>query len=227
MNARSTAALLLIAAVAGYVLWPYAFTVVPIDQGGADPEAFDAVAFVDANWDEIEATIRNQSVDLSEVLSAIATDAEGRVAKDDLTTVTEQYGLITAGEAHVYLVRATGTVSALDTDSSVGTLQVELDGYGGPTVVEVYIGPRIPSDESSIRDAVGFISFGDFRDQTEYGRVASEINGRVVDMLATVDPEELEGTRVTVFGAMTIRTFNLVDIDVGSVHVVPVAIEQS
>lgn len=226
MNARSTAALLIIAAVAGYLLWPYAFTVVPIDQGGADREAFDAVAFVDANWEEIDATIRNESVDLSEVLGAIASDAEGRVAKDDLTTVTEQYGLITAGEAHVYLVRATGTVSAFDTSSSVGTLQMELDGYDGPTVVHVYIGPRIPSDESSVRDAVGFIPFGDFRDQTEYGRVASELNGRVVDMLATVAPEALEGTTVTVLGAMTIRTFNLVDIDVRSVHVVPVAIEQ-
>jgi predicted lipoprotein len=227
MNARWTAALLIAAAVAGYVLFPFAFTVVPIDQGGVDPEAFDAVAFVDASWEEIEATVRNDAVDLSEVLGAIAADAEGRVAKDDLTAVTEQYGRITAGEAHVYLVRATGTVSAVDTSSSVGTLQVDLDGYEGPTAVQVYIGPRIPSDESSIRDGVGFISFGDFRDQTEYGRVASELNGRVVDMLATVDPEALEGTTITVLGAMTIRTFNLVSIDVESVHVVPVAIEQS
>lgn len=226
MSARWTAAVLIAVAVGGYVLFPYAFTIVPIEQGGADPEAFDAVAFVDASWEEIDATVRSEAVDLADVLGAIASDAQGRVAKEELATVTEQYGLITAGEAHVYLVRATGTVSAFDTSSSVGTLQVDLDGYDGPTVVQVYIGPRIPSDESSIRDAVGFISFGDFRDQTEYGRVASEINGRVVDMLATVDPEALEGTVVTVLGAMTIRTFNLVDIDVGSVHIVPVAIEQ-
>jgi len=37
----------------------------------------------------------------------------------------------------------------------------------------------------------------------------------------------LEGARVTVYGAMTIRTFNLVQIDVSTVKIVPVAIELS
>ena len=92
--------------------------------------------------------------------------------------------------------------------------------------MNVYIGPRVPSDDSSVRDAVGSISFGDFRDQTEYGRVAAEINARVrEDVLTSLDPENLVGRRVTVHGALTIRTFNLLSIDVAQVNVVPISIE--
>ena len=48
---------------------------------------------------------------------------------------------------------------------------------------------------SSIRDATGFIEFGDFRDQTEYGKVASEINKKVVADLESLDTASLEGQR--------------------------------
>ena len=60
----------------------------------------------------------------------------------------------------------------VDTSTSLGVMTVQLDGYNGPIKVKVYIGPRIPSDETSVRDAVGFINFGDFKEQTEYGKVA-------------------------------------------------------
>ena len=55
-----------------------------------------------------------------------------------------------------------GKVIAVDDKSRVGTLTLELDGYDGPITVKLYIGPRIPSDETAVRDAVGFINFGDF-----------------------------------------------------------------
>jgi predicted lipoprotein len=222
---RRTLALIGVVALAGYVVWPYAFTVVAIDQAGAFDDTFDSVAFVDDVWDDIESTIRADAVDMAALLDAIAPGADGLVGKTDLAAVTETYGRVTAGEAHVYLIKATGTVIEVDTGSSVGTMSVAVDGYDGPIEVSVYLGPRIPSDESSIRDAVGFISFGDFRDQTEYGKVASEINSRVGAMVATIDPASLDGRPLTVYGAMTIRTFNVVQIDVSSVHIVPIAVE--
>jgi len=215
----------LVAAIGGYLVWPYAFTVVPIDEDAAQAGRFDPVVYVDGVWDRVDATIRENAVDLAEILAAIKPNDDGRAPKQDLVGVAEQFGLITAGEAHVYMVKATGTVTSVDTDTSLGTIELEVDGYDGPIAVQVYVGPRIPSDESSVRDAVGFITFGDFREQTEYGKVASEINKRVSEMLASLDRERLEGTKVTLFGAMTIRTFNLVDIDVRRVNVVPVAIE--
>ena len=222
---RRTAGVLVVAAVSGVILWPTAFTVVPIGQDVGAPVAFNAVTYVDDVWDEIQTTIRTDAVDLGELLTAIPADKDGFVPKGDLVAVTRRLGVITPGEAHVYRVRATGTVARVNTATSVGTLELQPAGYEGTVTVEVYLGPRIPSDDSSVRDAVGFLSFGEFRDQTEYGKVASEINGRVIDAMASVDRRALPGATVTVFGALTIRTFNLLRIDVGRLRVVPVAIE--
>lgn len=188
-------------------------------------EAFDAAVYVEEKWDEIQSDVREGAVDLAMVLNAIEVDANGSVAKEALIAVTEQYGLITPGEAHVYAVRAAGTVVSVDTESSRGTLQLQVSGYDGPIQFNVYIGPRLPSGDTSVRDAVG-IGFGDFREQTEYGQVASEINNRVRDeILATLDFESMVGSQITVLGAFTIRTFNLLTIDLSEIDVIPVAIE--
>lgn len=215
----------LVLAIGGYLAWPYAFTVVPIDEDGGQAEAFNPVVYVDGIWDRVDTTIREKAVDLAEILAAIKPNDDGRAPKDNLIGVAEQFGLITPGEAHVYMVKGAGTVTSVDAKSSLGTMELEVGGYAGPITVRVYIGPRIPSDDSSVRDAVGFITFGDFREQTEYGKVAAEINGRVSEMLSSLDRESLEGKTVTFVGAMTIRTFNLVEIDVRLVNVVPVAVE--
>ena len=215
----------LVLAIGSYLLWPYAFTVVPINDDAAHAGQFDPVVYVDGIWDRVDATVREKAVSLAEILGAIKPTADGRVPKADLVGVAERFGLITAGEAQVYAVKATGTVTSVDAASSLGTVELHVDGYDGPIVVKVYIGPRIPSDESSVRDAVGFISFGDFREQTEYGKVSAEINKRVSATLGSLDRAGLEGRKVTLFGAMTIRTFNLVEIDVHSLNVVPVAID--
>jgi predicted lipoprotein len=196
------------------------------DEEVAQAGAFDAPTYVDGIWPDVVSTIEDEAVDLAVVLNAIEPDDDGMAPKDQLVAVAEEHGLITAGEAHVYKVEAVGTVAEVDTSSSTGTLRLQLDGYDGPIAVDVYIGPRIPSDDSSVRDAMEFISFGDFRDQTEYGRVAAEINARVRDeVMSSLEPETLIDQRVTVHGALTIRTFNLLSIDVSHVNVVPVSIE--
>ena len=106
-------------------------------------------------------------------------------------------------------------------------MQLAVDGYDGPIQLNVYIGPRLPSSDTSVRDAVG-IDFGDFREQTEYGQVASEINTRVRDEILTpIDFEGLTGTRIAVLGALTIRTFNLLTIDLSEIDVIPIAIESA
>lgn len=224
---RRSFVVLVLAVVGGVLVWPLGFTVVPIDDGNAPSGAFDPVVYVDGIWDEVQTAVADDAVDLAEILTAIAPDENGRVQKDALIPVTEQYGLITPGEAHVYKVRISGVAASVDTESSVGIMQVQVDGFEGSVAVRVYLGPRIPSDDSSIRDAVGFIAFGDFRDQTEYGKVASELNSRVSSLLSTVDVGSLAGATVTVIGAMTIRTFNLVEIDLSEVHIVPLAVTPS
>lgn len=215
-------------AVLVILLWPYAFTVVPIEEmeQAKQSEAFDQVAYVDAIWEsEVLPTIIDNSVDLSMLLSLIEPDERGYVAKDQLIEVTNQFGLITVGEAHVYKVKGRGKVVSVDTASRKGILELALDNYTGPVKVNIYIGPLIPSDNSSVRDSVGFINFGDFKEQTEYGKVGAELNNRVVDqVLSRLDRESLEGKTLSFHGAFTIRTFNLIEIDLQEINIVPVTV---
>ena len=215
--------------VVGYFVWPYAFTVVPIaevEQQKID-EAFDPVKYVDGLWDsKIIPTINTKAVNLAEVLTAMQPNAQGIAAKDDLIKVANQFGLVTVGEAHVYLVKGEGKVVSVDTKTSLGVMEIQPVGYEGPIKVLVYLGPRIPSDETSVRDGVGFINFGDFKEQTEFGKVGAEINKRVINQAyPSVDKDQLVGKTIAFTGAMTIRTFNLVNIDLTKITIVPVKVE--
>jgi predicted lipoprotein len=203
----------------------FGFTVVSTEDEAALNVTFDPVAFVDENWETIRAAISDEAVPLADVLDRFQPDDAGRTPVEDLTPIAEELGLITTGEAHVYRVTATGTVSDVDTETSRGTLGLDVDGYEGPITVRAYIGSRIPSDESSIRDGTGFVEFGDFRDQTEFGKVASEINKRVVAELEGLDAASLVGQPVTLTGAFTLRTFNQPAVDVSEIVLVPVSIE--
>jgi predicted lipoprotein len=209
--------------------WRYGFTVVPIQQVEQAKlgEAFDPVTFVDGIWESrLMPTITEKAIELSEVLGEMKPDNSGMASKDSLIPITEKYGLITVGEAHVYMVKGQGKVISIDTKTSTGILNLQLDGYTGPIEIKIYIGPMIPSDESSVRDAVGFINFGDFRDQTGYGKVAAEINRRIIQIvLDPLDKADLQGKTISFCGAFTIRTFNLIKIDLKKIKIVPTRID--
>jgi predicted lipoprotein len=207
----------------------YGFTVVSIEEAEetVQSEAFDPVAYVDGIWDsELMPTFDKKAVELDKILSEMEPDASGTVAKEDLIDIASQYGLITDGEAHVYMVEGSGKIVSVNAETSLGTAEVMLDGYGGPIKVQLYIGTRIPNDNTSVRDAVGFITFGDFKEQTEYGKAGTEINKRVLaTVLGDVDRDNLVGKTISFKGAFTIRTFNLIQIDVKEINIVPVEIE--
>jgi predicted lipoprotein len=215
--------------VASFLIWPYAFTVVPIAQVEEQKasEAFDPVKYVDAIWEtQVIPTINDRAANLADILGAMRPDSQGIAVKEDLIPVAQQYGLITVGEAHVYLVKGEATVVSVDTSTSLGVMEIQPAGYPGPIKVLVYVGPRVPSDETSVRDGVGFINFGDFKEQTEFGKVGAEINRRLISQAYTsVDKEQLVGKTITFWGAMTVRTFNLVNIDLNKVTIVPVKVE--
>lgn len=208
---------------------PFSVTVVPIAQVEAvkAAEAFDAPTFVEGIFDsQVVPTVQEKAVDLAAILNQITVNDKGIAQKDDLIPIAEQNGVITVGEAHVYMVKGQGVVTAIDTESRVKTMTVKLDGYDGPIAVKLYTGPRLPSDETSVRDAVGFLNFGDFRSQTEYGKVANELNKRIVSqVLGSVDAGSLEGKTISFTGAFGIRTFNLIDIDLNQIVVAPVSLQ--
>ena len=177
-------ALTVVILIALVLIGRYGFTIVKIEDAekAVQSEAFDPVTYVDGIWSsKLIPAFDKKAVDLSRILSEIQVDANGTASKDSLVPIATKYGLITVGEAHVYMVKGTGKVVAVNTDTSLGTIEIQLDGYTGPVKILMYIGTRIPSDETSVRDAVGFINFGDFKEQTEYGKIGSEINKRVLD----------------------------------------------
>jgi len=207
----------------------YGFTVVSIEEAEqtVQNEAFDPVAYVEGIWEsEMLPTFNDKAVEITRIFSEIETDADGTAPKDDLIAIANQYGLITVGEAHVYMVKGSGKIVSVNAETSLGTAEVEIDGYDGPIKALLYIGTRIPSDETSVRDAVGFITFGDFKEQTEYGKAGSQINKHILETtLDGLDRENLEGKNISFKAAFTIRTFNLVQIDVNEIPIVPVEIE--
>lgn len=207
----------------------YGFTVVTTEEAEntVQSETFDPVAYVDGIWDsQLMPAFDEGAVELSTIFSDMQPDASGAAPKDELIANANQYGLITDGEALVYMVKGTGKIVSVNTETSLGTAEVMLDGYDGPIKAQIYIGTRIPSDEASVRDAVGFITFGDFKEQTEYGKAGSEINKRVLaTTLAGIDREDLVGKTISFTGAFTIRTFNLLQIDVSEIPIVPVEFE--
>ena len=207
----------------------FGFTVVTIEEAEDTvlSEEFNPVTYVDGIWDSrLIPAFNDKTIELSRILVEMEPDANGTAPKDDLIAIANQYGLITVGEAHVYMVKGSGTIVSVDAESSIGTAEVKIDGYDGPIKTLLFIGTRIPSDNTSIRDAVGFISFGDFKEQTEYGKAATEINKRVLtDVLDVIDRENLVGKTISFKGAFTIRTFNLIQIDVSELNIVPIEFE--
>ena len=224
-----TISIVLVAIIFLVLVGRYGFTVVKIEdvEKAAQSEAFDPVVYVDGIWDsKLLPTFNEKAVDLSTILTEIQVDANGFSSKEDLTAIAQKHGLITVGEAHVYMVKGSGKITSVNTETSLGTVEVALDGYTGPIKVLIYVGTRIPSDETSVRDAVGFINFGDFKEQTEYGKVASEINKRVLShVLGSVDNASLMGKTISFMGAFNIRTFNLIQIDLQEIRIVPVQID--
>jgi len=205
------------------------YTVVTVAEATriAEGAAFDAESYVEAKWADIVSTIQEKGVELPIVLAAIQTDASMKATKENLQGVADQYGLTTVGNAQVFMIKGQGTVTDVNTEKSTGFAELALEGYDGPIKVKFYIGTRIPSDATDVRDAVGFVTFGDFREQTEFGKVGRELNKRVLaEVLADLDTENLQGKQVSFYGAFTVRTQNIPgDIDVSEITVTPIQLE--
>ncbi len=202
----------------------FGFTVISTQEEEALTVSFDPAAYVQDNWEAVQLAIKEGAVPIADLLNAIQPEADGTIATADLAPVVAAMGSELSGEAQVYRVTGTGTVTDVDLESSKGSIGIAVDGYDGPIKLRAWIGPRIPSDDSAVRDAAGFISFGDFREQTEFGKVAKEINTKVVENLASLDKENLVGKNVEFTGALGLRIANRPTLDVSELDIVPIEV---
>ena len=106
-----------------------------------------------------------------------------------------------------YVVKGTGTVEKVDTESRAGYILVKLDGYDGNEVIKIQVGPVYKG--SSIRDSLDFIKYGDYKNQEEWAAVSRSINERIdANVVQPADPSSLEGKKITFTGAFTVSSEN-------------------
>lgn len=160
---------------------------------------FNAGDDVAAIWDaSVLPEMQETAVDLTEFLTQ---------SKGDLTALAEDYGKYSMGDSGElsYVVKGTGTVEEVNTESQAGFMTVKLDGYTGSEAVKIQIGPVYKG--SSIRDSLSFIKFGDYKNQEEWAAVSQSINQQVADtVVGPADPASLEGKTISFTGAFTVSS---------------------
>jgi predicted lipoprotein len=165
---------------------------------------FNPVEYADARFDsEIAPQVEEEAIDLSTLLQDLAAGAED----------SEFGNTPGAGSSYSYPVEFTGVAGA----PNGSILPVTVDGVPPGVTVQVQIGPAI--NGTALRDVTGTVSFNEFTNQLEFQEVATEFNNRVrTDVLADLDPAQLEGRTIRVVGAYTA-------VNPALVSVVPVVFE--
>jgi predicted lipoprotein len=165
---------------------------------------FNPVEYADARFDSgIAPQVEEEAIDLSTLLQDLAAGAE-----------ESEFGNTPgAGSSYSYPVEFTGVAGA----PNGSILPVTVDGVPPGVTVQVQIGPAI--NGTALRDVTGTVSFNEFTNQLEFQEVATEFNNRVrTDVLADLDPAQLEGRTIRVVGAYTA-------VNPALVSVVPVVFE--
>ncbi|MBU2670920.1 DUF2291 domain-containing protein [Actinoplanes bogorensis] len=165
-------------------------------QAAAAAAATDPATYVNDNWaQKIVPTVHDNAKDVVEVAAAIAKDPEA---------AGQQFGhQAGTGSPYAYMVKGSGKVTDVDSSVPTGPVTVEVPQAGGqPLKVTIATGPVIAG--TAIRDAVGFISFGDFTNQIDYAEVGNQINDHVkTGVIAKIDKSGLKGRTVDFYGAFS------------------------
>jgi len=188
---RAAAVLLAAALTAGCSKVPGVYVYEKDGQAAAKSGATDPRSYVAENWSaKIVPTVHDKAVDITTVAAAIAKDP---------AAAGKQYGHQSGtGSPFAYMVKGEGTVTDIDTSVPTGPMTVEV----GKIKVTIATGPVIAG--TAIRDAVGFIAFGDFTNQIDYADVANQINLKAKsDVLAKVDVTGAKGKKAAFYGAFS------------------------
>jgi len=161
------------------VLRPW--TVRPIQT--SQPMAFDAAAYIAEAWPRVLDEAERTALEIQAARSAAAA----------------QRGSGAPSSRRPVFVKVTGVVTAVDRRSRVGVAHMRA-GTGSPVLIAVQVGPVLRG--TALRDAVPFLSFTDFANQSEFAAVSNALNDRVLrDVLGELDVESLPGRTITVIGA--------------------------
>jgi predicted lipoprotein len=118
--------------------------------------------------------------------------------KDNADAAGEKFGHRAGNGPYSFAVSGEGVAGKVKD----GVIPVKVKGVPKGTSVAIQAGPALPG--TAIRDAVGFISFGQFLNQVEFADAATALNNQVkVQVLKPLDPAGLDGKRIRFLGAFT------------------------
>ncbi|GAA3385315.1 DUF2291 family protein [Cryptosporangium minutisporangium] len=178
----------------------------PATKAAAEQQ-FDPAAYGKETFGKVAPLIEENAVPLTELVPALRADADAAGAK---------YGKREGSSPYSFPASAEGTGGELN--GSLLSLTVE--GLPPGTQVWVQVGPAITG--TSLRDATGTIKFGDFLNQVQYADAGTALNNEVrTQVLAGTTPATLTGKKISVVGAFTFLTPEVVTLTPVKFEVTP------
>ncbi|MGY0063995.1 DUF2291 family protein [Streptomyces sp. LZ34] len=166
-------------------------------KAGGKPEFNPAKYAADTYEPKVVPAIKKNAVDITTLHKAMAADPEA---------AGRRYGHRSGTGPYSYAITLTGTAGA----ARSGLMPVTVHGLSNARV-SVQIGPAI--NGTALRDAPGFITFGQFTNQVEYADAATGLNAAMkVKLLKSFDASSAKGKKITVTGAMTPLTADVLTI---------------
>ena len=170
------------------------FVVKPLARPGSTSEATQSkgAQFAEKVWDsKVLPIIQEKAHDIVTTVSEIRADP---------AVAGEKYGRRESTNPYSYMVKGTGKVSEVHTESQAGTLVLEVPGLNEKIALQ--IGPVVRG--TALRDATGAAPFDQFTNQLDYADVSKEMNKRAVKAaFANLNPSSLADKSITFFGAFT------------------------
>jgi predicted lipoprotein len=159
----------------------------------AQRQKFDPARYgADTYQSKVVPAIEQSATTLPELFAALTADKEA---------AGQRYGHRQGSGPFSFAVKGEGVAGTIR-----GTLlPVTVIGLPGTTTVSIQVGPAI--NGTALRDAAGFITFGQFLNQVEYADAATALNNEMrAALLAGLDPAALNGKKVSFTGAFSFLT---------------------
>ena len=170
---------------------------------------FNPQEYADAIWEPvILPRIESMAVNVHELFTELASDEN---------SASQKYGFRHLQEGNLFNFAVKGTVRILsvDTSSMNGFASVDFAPFDGQQDFHLCIGPIFRGN--TIRDIQDSIDINDFLNQTEFARLARELNNKVRDTVVNdIDFSLYTGREVDILGVFTYSGKN------STIEVVPV-----
>lgn len=147
---------------------------------------FSPAAYGKTEFPKVQAAVEKRAVDAATLAAAI---------QKNQTAAVKQYG-VNATMGPEMSVKFTGVVGKGES----GVYHVKVQGVPDDIGIRVQTGPAI--NGTDLRDAIGTIQFGQFKNQIQYQNAGAALNTEMKkEVLSKVDTTNLTGKKISVVGA--------------------------